>query len=90
VNVGNGDLLASSYNSLNRWKNYFSQLLNVQNVSNNWKVEVHTPEPLVPCSSRLEVKIVIRNLKKNYKSLIIDEIPLELIQEGGETLLSAK
>jgi hypothetical protein len=30
---GNGDLLAYSHNSLNRWKNYFSQLLIVHNVS---------------------------------------------------------
>jgi hypothetical protein len=29
----NGDLLADSHNILNRWKNYFSQLLNVHNVS---------------------------------------------------------
>jgi hypothetical protein len=26
----NGDLLADSHNILNRWKNYFSQLLNVR------------------------------------------------------------
>jgi hypothetical protein len=29
-----GDLLADSNNILNRWKNYFSQLLNVHRVSN--------------------------------------------------------
>jgi hypothetical protein len=29
----NGDLLADSHSILNRWKNYFSQLLNVHNVS---------------------------------------------------------
>jgi hypothetical protein len=29
----NGDVLADSQNILNRWKNYFSQLLNVCNVS---------------------------------------------------------
>jgi hypothetical protein len=28
-----GDLLADSHNVLNRWKNYFSRLLNVHNVS---------------------------------------------------------
>jgi hypothetical protein len=28
----NADLLAVSHNILNRWKNYFSQLLNVHNV----------------------------------------------------------
>jgi hypothetical protein len=29
----NGDLLADPHNILNRWNNYFSQLLNVHNVS---------------------------------------------------------
>jgi hypothetical protein len=29
----NGDLLADSHNILNRWKNYFSQLLDVPRVS---------------------------------------------------------
>jgi hypothetical protein len=29
----NGDLLADSHNILNRWRNYFPQLLNVHNVS---------------------------------------------------------
>jgi hypothetical protein len=29
----NGDLLADSHNILNRWKNYFSQLLNVHRAS---------------------------------------------------------
>jgi hypothetical protein len=28
----NGDLLADSHNILNRWKNYFSQSLNVHRV----------------------------------------------------------
>jgi hypothetical protein len=52
----NGDLLVDSYNILNRWKNYFSQLLNVHNVSE--------AEPLVPGPSRLEVKIAIAKFKK--------------------------
>jgi hypothetical protein len=29
----NGELLADSHNILNRWKNYFSQLMNVHNIS---------------------------------------------------------
>jgi hypothetical protein len=29
----NGDLLVDSHNILNKWKNYYSQLLNVRNVS---------------------------------------------------------
>jgi hypothetical protein len=54
----NGDLLADSHSILNRWKSYFSQLLNVHNVSGVRQVEVHTAEPLVPGSSHLEVEKV--------------------------------
>jgi hypothetical protein len=50
-----GDLLADSHYISNRWKNYFSQLLNVHNVSDFRQIEVHTAEPLVPGPSRLEV-----------------------------------
>jgi hypothetical protein len=49
----NGDLLADSHNILNRWKNYFSQLLNVHNVSDVRLIEVHMAEPLVPGPSNL-------------------------------------
>jgi hypothetical protein len=44
-------------------------------------------ETLVPGPSRLEVEIAIAKLKK-YKSPDIDQIPAELIQAGGEMLLS--
>jgi hypothetical protein len=49
----NGDLLADSHNILNRWKNYYSQLLNVHNVSDVRQIEVYTAEPLVPGPSHL-------------------------------------
>jgi hypothetical protein len=45
-------------------------------------------EPLVPGPSHLEVEIAIAKLKK-YKSPGNDQIPAELIQTGGEMLLSA-
>jgi hypothetical protein len=77
----NGDLLADSHNILNRWKNYFSQLLNVHNVSD-------TAESLVPGPSCLEVETAIAKLKK-YKSPGSDQIPAELIQTEGEILLFA-
>jgi hypothetical protein len=44
-------------------------------------------EPLVPGPSRLEVEIAIAKLKK-YKSPGSDQIPAEMIQPGGEILLS--
>jgi hypothetical protein len=84
----NGDLLADSHNILNRWKNHFSQLLNVHNISNIRQLEIHIAEPLVPSSSHLEVEIAVAKLKK-YKLPGNDQIPAELIQAGGETLVSA-
>jgi hypothetical protein len=51
-------------NILNRWKNYFSQLLNVHNVSYVRQIEVHTAEQLVPGHSSLEIEIAITKLKK--------------------------
>jgi hypothetical protein len=44
-------------------------------------------EPLVPGPSHLEVENAIAKLKK-YKSPGSDRIPAELIQAGGEMLLS--
>jgi hypothetical protein len=84
----NADLLADFHNILNRWKNYFSQLLNVYNVSDVRQIDVHTAEALVPGPSCLEVETAIANLKK-YKSPGSDQIPAELIQAGGKILLSA-
>jgi hypothetical protein len=55
VKEENGDLLADSHNILNRLKNYFSQLLNVHNVSDVRQIEEHTAEPLVPGLSSLGV-----------------------------------
>jgi hypothetical protein len=84
----NVDLLADSHNILNRWKNHFSQLLNVHNVSDVRQIEVQMVAPLVPGPSRLEVEIAIAKLKK-YKSSGSDRIPAELIQAGGQMLLTA-
>jgi hypothetical protein len=58
----------------------------VHNVSDVCQIEVHTAEPLVPCPSCLEVETAIANLK--YKLPGRDQILAELIQAGGETLLS--
>jgi hypothetical protein len=63
----NGDLLADSHNILNRWNSYFSQLLNVHNVSDVRQIEVHTAEPFVPGPSHLAIETAIAKLKK-YKS----------------------
>jgi hypothetical protein len=51
------------------------------------QIEIHTAEPLVPGLSPLKVKIAIAKLKK-HKSSGSDQILAELIQAGGEILLS--
>jgi hypothetical protein len=83
----NGDMLVDCHTIMNRWKNYFSQLLNVHRVRNVRQVEIQTPEPLVPYPSPFEVEIAIANLKR-YKSPNGDQIPVELFQAGGEILCS--
>jgi hypothetical protein len=68
--------------------NYVYRLLIVHNFSDVMQIEVHTVEPLVPGPSRIEVEIAIVKVKK-YKSPGSDQVPAELIQIGGEILLSA-
>jgi hypothetical protein len=67
----NGDLLADSHNILNRWKNYFSQLLNVHNVSDVRQIEIHAAEALAPGPTPFEVEIAAVKLKK-YKSPVMN------------------
>jgi hypothetical protein len=43
----NGDVVADSYNILNRRKKYFFQLFNVHGVSDVKQKEMHRAEPLV-------------------------------------------
>jgi hypothetical protein len=59
VNDENGDLLAASHNTLNMWKNCYSQVLNVHRVSDVRQTEIHTAEPLVPQPSSFETEIAI-------------------------------
>jgi hypothetical protein len=49
--------------------------------------QTYIPVPLVPGPSCLEVEIAIAKFKK-YKLPGSDQIPAELIQAGGEILLS--
>jgi hypothetical protein len=82
-----GDLVAESHCILARWRNHFSQLLNIRGVSDVRRTEVHTAEPLVPEPSAFEVEIAIEKLKR-YKSPGIDQIPAEPIKAGGRIIQS--
>jgi hypothetical protein len=42
-----------------KWRNYFSQILNVHEVSDVRQAEIHTAEPLVPEPSPLETELAI-------------------------------
>ena len=80
-----GDLVTSSHSILARWRDYFSQLLNVHGVHDVRQIETHTAELLVPEPSAFEVELGIEKLK-SHKSPGIDQIPAELIKTGGRTI----
>src|SRR5215475_13778071 len=73
---------------MERWRNYFSQILNIHGASDVRQAEIHTAEPLVPEPSYWEVKRAIEKLQ-SHKSPGIDQIPAELIKAGGRTLRCA-
>jgi len=60
-----GDLVADPQSIMARWRNYFSQLLNVHEDNDVRQAEIHTAEPLVPEPSAFEVELAIRKLKKS-------------------------
>jgi len=79
------DLVAYFYGIVARWRNHFSQLLNVRGVNDVRQTEIHTAEPLVPEPSAFEVELAIEKLK-SHKSPGIDQFPAELIRAGGRTI----
>jgi hypothetical protein len=82
-----GDLIADCHSILTRWRNYFSQLLNVHGDNDVRQTEIHTAEPLVPEPSAFQVEMVTKKLK-SYKSPGTDQIPAELIKAGGSKICS--
>jgi hypothetical protein len=82
------DLVAGSHSIMARWRNYFSQILNVHGVSDVRQAEIYTAELLVPEPSVFEVELAIETLK-SHKSPDIDQIPAELTKTGGRTIRSA-
>jgi hypothetical protein len=58
-------LVADPNSILARWRNYFSQLLNVHGCNKVRQTEIHTAKPLVPEPSAFEVELVIEKLKKS-------------------------
>jgi len=83
-----GELVADPHSIMARWRNYFSQLLNLHEDNDVRQAEIHTVEPLVPEPSAFEVELAIIKLK-NHKSPGTDQIPAELITAGGKTICSS-
>ena len=78
-------MFADSHSILARWRNYFSQLLNVDGVNDVRQTEIHTAEPLVPEPSAFETELAIDKLK-SHKSPGTNQIPAELMKAGGRTI----
>jgi hypothetical protein len=77
----NGNLLADPQSVLNRWKNFFNQVLNICGIYDVRHMDIHMPEPLVPEPSLVKVETAIGKLR-SYKSPGTDQIPGELIKAG--------
>ena len=77
------DLVADSHSISARWRNYFSQILNVHWVNDVTHTEIHTAEPLVPEPSASGVKLAIKKIK-SHKSPGIDQTSAELMRQGVE------
>ena len=75
------ELVVDSHSILARWRNYFSQILNIHGVNDVRQTEIHTAEPLLPEPSASEVELAIGKLN-SHKSPGIDQIPAELIKGG--------
>jgi hypothetical protein len=70
---------------LKRWKNFFTQVINIHEVHDFRQMHIHTAEVLVPQLCLDEVEIANENLK-SYKSRATKQILAELIRAVGELL----
>ena len=62
-----------------RWRNYFSQPLNVHGVNVVMHTDIQIAKPPTPEPNAYEVKMAIEKLKR-HKSPVIDQIPAEVIK----------
>ena len=57
VKYGKGDQISVTHGVVGRWRNHFSQLLNVHGLNDVRQTEIYTSRPLVPKPSVIEVQI---------------------------------
>jgi len=80
-------MATDSHSILARWRNHFSQLLNVHGVKDVKHREMHTAEPLVLEPSAFQIEMAIEKLKK-HKSPGVDQIPAEMFKAESRTFRS--
>ena len=68
-----------------KWRNHFSQLLNIYGVSEARQTEIQTAEPLVPKPSTFEFEMAFEKLKR-HKSPSTDQIPVEWLKQWVEQI----
>ena len=66
-----GDLVTDCRSILVRWRNHFSQLLNVLGVNDVKPRKIHTAEPLVPEPSASDFEIAIEKVKATEDQVLI-------------------
>jgi len=76
-------LVAGSHSILARWRDHFSQLLNIHGFNYVRQRVLRTSEPLVLKPSAFEVGSAIEKLK-SHKSPDTDQIPTECLRQGLE------
>ena len=89
VQDSSGKSLTEERDILNRWTEYCSDVYNYKakgnsSVLNCPKTHIEDDYPIL----RKEVETVVRSLKKG-KSAEVDNIPAELVQAGGEDVITA-
>jgi len=81
------DLVTGSHSILTTWRNHFSQLLNIHEINNVTRGDIHITEPLMPEPSPFEIEMAIEKLKR-HKSPGTDQLPPELMKAGGRSIHS--
>jgi hypothetical protein len=69
-------LLMDPHTVLNRWKNYFCQLLNIPGAGAVRQTEVQTVKPFVPESSVSEVEVAMIRFKQERNHCVLRSINL--------------
>ena len=82
-----GKCLTEEKEILSRWTEYCSELYNYESCGDNTVLDcIQPPEEDLQPILREEVEIALASLKKG-KSAGVDNIPAELVQAGGETMI---